>query len=58
VGVLSRYRGTPTTAHWNEAIRVLRYLASTREKVLIVRGDGKELVGHVNADYAGHLDHR
>jgi hypothetical protein len=30
VGMLSRFRGQPTTAHWNGAIRVLRYLNCTK----------------------------
>eukprot|EP00884_Botryococcus_braunii_P017161 jgi/Botrbrau1/4128/Bobra.0192s0003.1 len=31
VGVLPRYRMSPTTSHWSEAIRVLKYLTDTRE---------------------------
>ncbi len=58
VGVLCRHRATPTTAHWNEAIWVLRYIVSTREKVLFLGGDREELVGYVYADYAGAIDHR
>jgi hypothetical protein len=58
VGVLSRYRMSPTTSHWNEAIRVLRYLVTTRHMVLSL-GEGMDvLVGWVDADYAGDLDHR
>ncbi len=58
VGVLSRYRMSPTTSHWNEAIRVLRYLVETRLKALVL-GEGEDvLVGYVDADYAGDLDHR
>lgn len=58
VGVLSRYRMTPTTSHWNEAIRVLKYLRDTRELALTLGGNGPELEGYVDADYAGDLDHR
>jgi hypothetical protein len=58
VGVLSRYRMSPTTAHWNEAIRVLKYLKSTRELVLVLGGKVTELEGFVDADYGGDQDHR
>ena len=58
VGVLSRYRMTPTTSHWNEAIRVLQYIVKTRHMVLSL-GEGDDiLVGWVDADYAGDLGHR
>ena len=58
VGVLSRYRNAPTTAHMNEGLRVLRYLQSTRECVLVLGGKGPVLEGHVDADYAGDIDSR
>lgn len=58
VGVLSRYRGTPTTAHMNEALRLLRYLKGTREYALKLGGSHIPLEGFVDADYAGDLDTR
>ena len=58
VGVLSRYRGTPTTAHMNEALRLLRYLKGTREYALQLGGSKVPLEGFVDADYAGDLDTR
>ena len=58
VGVLSRYRGTPTTSHMNEALRLLRYLKGTREYTLRLGGDHIPLEGFVDADYAGDLDTR
>jgi hypothetical protein len=58
VGVLSRYRMSPTTSHWNEAMRVLKYLVKTRNMVLTLREGDDILVGWVDADYAGDLDHR
>jgi hypothetical protein len=58
VGVLSQYRMSPTTSHWNEAIRVLRYLVKTRHMVLSLGAGEDALVGWVDADYAGDLDHR
>jgi hypothetical protein len=33
MGVLSRYRCNPTTAHWNAAMRVLHYRRDTKDKV-------------------------
>jgi hypothetical protein len=58
VGVLSRYRGTPTSAHMNEALRLLRYLKGTREYALKLGGNHIPLEGFVDADYAGDLDTR
>jgi hypothetical protein len=59
VGVLSRYRCTPTSSHWNAAIRILHYLRSTREKVLVLGSNPEvELEGYVDADFAGDLDSR
>jgi hypothetical protein len=59
VGVLSRLRGQPTTSHWNGAIRVLRYLNCTKEMGITYTNSGDdELVGYVDADFAGDLDGR
>jgi hypothetical protein len=58
VGVLSRYRGTPTTAHMQEALRVVRYLKGTRDYTLKLGGSSTPLVGYVDADYAGDIDMR
>ena len=53
VGVLSKYRGTPTTAHMNEALRLLRYSKGTREYAFHLGGSKVRLEGFVDADYAG-----
>jgi hypothetical protein len=58
VGVLSRYRGTPTTAHMQEGLRVIRYLKDTRDMALQLGGSAITLEGFVDADYAGDLDMR
>ena len=58
VGVLSRYRVTPTTAHMEGALRVLRYLKDTRDFALRLGGSTTPLEGFVDADYAGDLDTR
>ncbi|MBX9691947.1 MAG: hypothetical protein K2Z81_06150, partial [Cyanobacteria bacterium] len=58
VGVLSRYRGTPTTAHMEGALRVLRYLKDTRHFALRLGGNSVPLEGYVDADFAGDLDNR
>jgi hypothetical protein len=58
VGVLSRYRMSPITSHWNEAIRVLKYHWDTRKLALPLEGKGPELEGFVDAIYSGDLDHR
>jgi hypothetical protein len=58
VGVLSRYRGTPTTAHMQEGLRVIRYLKGTRDFALQLGGSDVPIIGYVDADYAGDLDMR
>jgi hypothetical protein len=58
VGVLSRYRGTPTTAHMQEGLRVVRYLKGTRDYALQLGESDVPIAGFVNADYAGDLDMR
>jgi transposase InsO family protein len=58
VGVLSRYRGTPTTAHMQEGLRVVRYLKDTRDHALQLGGSDIPIAGFVDADYAGDLDMR
>jgi hypothetical protein len=58
VGVLSRYRGTPTTAHMQEGLRVVRYLKGTRDFALQLGGSDAPIAGFVDADYAGDLDMR
>jgi hypothetical protein len=59
VRVLSRYRCTPTSSHWNAAIRILHYLRNTREKVLVLGSNPEvELEGYVHGDFAGDLDSR
>jgi hypothetical protein len=58
VGVLSRYRGTPTTAHMQEGLRVVRYLKGTRDYALQLGGSDVSIASFVDADYAGDLDMR
>jgi transposase InsO family protein len=56
--VLSQFRAQPTTAHWEEALRVLRYLKDTRMYALRLGGGGEVMEAYVDADYAGCLDTR
>lgn len=58
VGVLSRYRDKPTTAHWNAGMRVLRYLKGTKEGGIQYGGQVHSVMGYVDSDYAGDLDTR
>ena len=58
VGVLSRYRGTPTTSHMEGALRVLRYLKDTKHFALRLGGSDLPVEGYVDADFAGDLDTR
>ena len=55
VGVLSRYMAAPTDEHWRAALRVLRYVYSTRS-MGIVYGKSAELHGYCDADFAGDID--
>jgi hypothetical protein len=56
--VLSQFREKPTTAHLNEALRVLRYLKDTRQHALRLGGGGPVMEVFTDADYAGCLDTR
>ena len=58
VGVLARYREVATTAHWQEGLRVVRYLKGTREYALKLGGSSVPLEGFVDADFAGDVDMR
>ena len=44
--------------HWNDAKRVLRYLKSTSNYGLTFKKTGEDLVGYVDADWAGCPDDR
>jgi transposase InsO family protein len=55
-GVLARYRNSPNTSHWNAAIRVVRYLLSTKAFGLRLGGSHSPCEGFVDANFAGDLD--
>jgi hypothetical protein len=46
------------TSHWNEALRVLRYLKGTRSHGIVLGGNDEEVVGFVDSDGSGDLDGR
>ena len=48
----------PTEAHWQAALRVVRYLAGTAEDGVTFGRSGETLVGYCDADYAGDMDTR
>jgi hypothetical protein len=58
VGALSRYREKPTTSHWNAAMRVVKYLLSTKDHGLRLGGSDVPLIGYVDASFASDLDSR
>lgn len=61
VNYLSRYSSQPTEGHWQQALRVVSYLGSTRESGLTLGGYGGDhikLIGWVDADWGGCLDTR
>jgi transposase InsO family protein len=51
VGLLSRFRSNPTTAHWNAGMRVLAYLFHTQEMGLEYHGQS-DIVGYADAAFA------
>jgi hypothetical protein len=59
VGILSRYRAAPTTAHWAAGMRVLAYLKGTLDLGLeYSKKQSSDLLGYVDSDYAACLDTR
>jgi hypothetical protein len=57
-GVLSRFAAAPTSEHWKAGVRVLKYLAGTRDVGLAWYKWGPAVHGFVDSDYAGDLDGR
>ena len=58
VGALCRYGAAPTTAHWEAARHVLRYLKGTADFCMCFGPESTDLVGWCDADYAGCPDTR
>ncbi|GAV66327.1 hypothetical protein CFOL_v3_09837, partial [Cephalotus follicularis] len=59
VGVLSQFMQAPQKAHWDAAIRILRYLKSAPGKGLIYRPNRHmDLVAYSDADWAGSASDR
>lgn len=57
--MLSRFRGSPTSSHWNGAISVLKHFLSTKELGIVYGGGVKKgLECNVDPDFAGDLDDR
>jgi transposase InsO family protein len=56
---LSQFLDCYSYAHWNAAVRVLRYLKGTRELALVLGGTNPiELLGFTDSDWANCLDTR
>jgi transposase InsO family protein len=55
VGLLSRFRSKPTTAHWSAGLRVLAYLFYTPDLGLEFCGD-HDIVGYVDSAFADDKD--
>lgn len=59
VNLVSRYMEEPTEQHMLAAKRILRYVQGTIEfGIQYKRGEGEELLGYVDSDYAGDEDDR
>ncbi|XP_075111863.1 secreted RxLR effector protein 161-like [Nicotiana tabacum] len=56
VGLYARFQSSPKESHVKAAKRILRYLKGTHDLVLYYpSGDNFDLIGYVDADYAGYL---
>ena len=58
VGALSKYMAEPTTAHWQAAKGLMRYVASTRDHGIVYGTEPNLVIGYCDADFAGDLDTR
>lgn len=58
VGALARYMAQPTTAHWQSAKGVLRYLSGTANYGIIFGETKAGLDAYTDADFAGDIDTR
>lgn len=59
VSRLSRYFNAPKQCHWKAAVRVIKYLALTRDLAISYNfGKGTELVGYSDSDFAADQDTR
>jgi hypothetical protein len=59
VGALARYMAAPTTAHWNAAQGLLRYIKGTKDYGIFYGGpDNTTTFGYCDSDYAGDVDTR
>ncbi|XP_058759141.1 secreted RxLR effector protein 161-like [Vicia villosa] len=59
VGVVSRYMEAPTTTHFKEAKRILRYIKGTTNFDLhYFSSNNYEIVGYSDSDWSGDLDDR
>ncbi|XP_070036400.1 secreted RxLR effector protein 161-like [Nicotiana tomentosiformis] len=56
VGICARFQSSPNESHLNVAKIILRNLKGTQDLVLYYpSGDNFDLIGYVDADYAGYL---
>ncbi|XP_070009932.1 secreted RxLR effector protein 161-like [Nicotiana sylvestris] len=59
VGLCARFQANPKESHLTDVKRILRYLKGTTDLCLLYpKGSNFNLVGHVDADYAGFLVER
>ena len=58
VGLVSRFQIYPGFEHWKAVKRILRYLKSTADYVLVYQGKDLKLIGYSDADWAGDPDER
>ena len=58
VNALSQFMSSPSEQHWSGIKRILRYLRGTMNHGLCFSGEGCDLIGYSDSDWAGDLDTR
>ena len=59
VGILARFMQQPREMHWRYVLRLIKYIKTTREYVLVYqKSNHLKLVGFTDSDYAGDVEER
>ena len=58
VAKLARYFSCYVITHWKVAKEVLRYLSRTKDFALIYSGEENDVIGYLDADWAGNRENR
>jgi len=59
VSVVSQFLNSPCDNHWNDVVRILRYIKGSTEKGLVYSDNSHaNIVGYSDADWAGDVNDR